>query len=196
MAFLTLLYIPHIHCIWYRMAEHELSALAKCCRHIIIKSLKTFQITLVKVGNEMIDQRNEREQKRTRSISFARNRITGKFNGFWFVKQIRRSLYIFQLIYMLLRTIFPYFSIKSISVQYGILFLPILSLVNFDMPFILSICMYEHKKHTISSAQTHTHTHMHILIHSVWLHFVIWSDSLEKIGQKDVCRDLKKTPFR
>lgn len=44
------------------MAEHELSALAKCCRHIIIKSLKTFQITLVKVGNEMIDQRNEREQ--------------------------------------------------------------------------------------------------------------------------------------
>lgn len=180
MAFLTLLYIPHIHCIWYRMAEHELSALAKCCRHIIIKSLKTFQITLVKVGNEMIDQRNEREQKRTRSISFARNRITGKFNGFWFVKQIRRSLYIFQLIYMLLRTIFPYFSIKSISVQYGILFLPILSLVNFDMPFILSICMsmYEHKKHTISSA--HTHTHMHILIHSVWLHFVIWSDSLEK----------------
>lgn len=96
---------------------------------------------------------------------------------------------------MLLRTIFSYFSIKSISVHYGILFLPILSLVNFDMPFISSICMYEHKKHTISSAQTHTHTHMHILIHSVWLHFVIWSDSLEKIGQKDVCEDLKKNSF-
>lgn len=82
MAFLTLLYTPHIHCISYRMAEHELSALAKCCRHIIIKSLKTDQITLVKVGNEMIDQRNERKQKRTLSISFARNRITGKLNGF------------------------------------------------------------------------------------------------------------------
>lgn len=176
MAFLTLLYIPHIHCISYRMAEHELSALAKCCRHIIIKSLKTDQITLVKVGNEMIDQRNEREQKRTLSISFARNRITGKLNGFWFVKQIRRLLYIFQLIYMLLRTIFSNFSIKSISVHYCILFLPILSLVNFNMPFILSICINEHKKHTIGSA----HTHMHILIHSVWLHFVIWSDSLEK----------------